>query len=51
MHQEDTALPVNTAIRAIDQVVGRMVGVRSAESLKDWVTNIRFVVAVGVFKE
>ena len=49
--QKDSALPVNSAIRAKDQVVGRVVRIGSSESLKDYEALVCLVVPVGVSKE
>ena len=49
--EEDSALPINSAIRAEDQVVGGMVGVGGSETLEDNVALVGFVVPVVVTQE
>ena len=51
MDQKDTALPVNTAVRSIDQVVGCMVGVRGSQPLQNGIPHVRFSITVGIFQK
>ena len=51
MDQKNTALPVNSAVRSVDQIVSGMVRVGSSQSLQKGITDVGFVVAVGVFQE
>ena len=48
--EEDAALPVDAAVRAVDQVVGRMVRVGGVEPLEQDRAHVGPVVAVGVLE-
>ena len=48
MLKEDSALPVDAAVRPEDQIVGRVMGIRGSQTLKNDITLIRLVVSVIV---
>ncbi len=48
MLKEDSALPVNAAARSENQVVGRVVGIRGSQTVKNDIALVRLVVPVIV---
>ncbi len=49
--QEDAALPVESAVRAVDEVVGGVVGVGGTDAVDEHFAVVGDVVTIGVFQE
>ena len=49
--KKDPTLPINPTVRAIDEIVCRVMGIRSAEPLQYHIALIRPIVSIRIFKK